>query len=87
MPMMNIRIDDQGEQRCYWCGGKHFTQKRTFRAKATLGVGALVTAKKLQCQTCGRYNKTGRAVPFTTPANGDRTMAEKMARAREDRGV
>lgn len=52
-------------------GGKNFDEKRTFRAKAAIGVGALLTHKKLKCQDCGEYNQTGNAKPFTGPA-GDR---------------
>lgn len=41
--------------------------KRTFRSKMLVGVGALLTKKKLKCQTCGEYNDTGSAKPFTGP--------------------
>ena len=34
------------------------------RAKLLVGVGALLTEKKLKCQTCGEYNDTGNAQPF-----------------------
>ena len=30
--MQDIRIDDEGNQRCWNCGGKNFDEKRTFRA-------------------------------------------------------
>jgi hypothetical protein len=46
---------------------KGLLAKRTFRAKLMVGVGALLTKKKLKCQTCGEYNDTGNAQPFTGP--------------------
>ncbi|MGZ7086013.1 MAG: DUF2510 domain-containing protein [Ilumatobacteraceae bacterium] len=46
---------------------KGLLAKRTFRAKMLVGVGALLTKKKLKCQTCGEYNDTGNAEPFTGP--------------------
>lgn len=79
--MKDIRIDTDGNQRCWNCGSKSFTQKRTFRAKAlggvsgvvTLGVAAaatpLVTKKKLKCQACDEYNDVGSAKPWTGPSN------------------
>ncbi len=70
--MQDIRIDDEGNQRCWKCGGKNFDEKRTFRSKATLGVGALLTHKKLKCLKCGEYNQTGNAKPFTGPMTGMR---------------
>ena len=33
-----------------------------------VGVGALLTKKKLKCQTCGEFNDTGNAKPFDGPA-------------------
>ena len=68
--MQDIRIDDEGNFRCWKCGGKNFDSKRTFAAKAAIGVGALLTHKKLKCQTCGEYNDTGNAKPFV-PAGGE----------------
>lgn len=65
--MKNVRIDDNPELRCWNCGGKGFTEKRTTRSKMIVGVGALVTKKKLKCQTCDGYNDTGNAEPFTGP--------------------
>jgi len=32
-----------------------------------LGVGAMLTKKKLKCQTCGEYNDTGSAKPYDGP--------------------
>ena len=62
--MKNIQVDTDGNQRCAYCGGKNcFTLKRTFRSKMLFGVGALLTDKKLKCQLCGEYNKTGSAEP------------------------
>ena len=61
--MKNVKIDEDGEARCWKCGSKSFREKRTVRAKvigtATIGVGALATKKKLQCNKCGKYNDVG----------------------------
>lgn len=57
--MKNIKMDENGEARCWNCGGKSFRQKRTFRSKVAVGVGALLTKKKLQCNQCGKYNDVG----------------------------
>lgn len=62
--MQDIRIDETGAHRCWKCGGRNFDHKRTFRSKASLGVGAVLTHKKLKCQDCGEYNDTGHAKPF-----------------------
>jgi DNA-directed RNA polymerase subunit RPC12/RpoP len=67
--MKDIRIDQDGELRCWNCGSKGFTEKRTFRSKALVGVGALMTKKKLKCQVCGEYNDTGNARPYQGPAS------------------
>ncbi len=66
--MNNIRIDADGTPRCWNCGSKALTEKRTFRSKAAVGVGALLTKKKLKCQRCGEYNDTGNGKPWTGPA-------------------
>lgn len=65
--MKDVRIDQAGELRCWNCGGKGLTEKRTLRSKATFGVGALLTKKKLKCQVCGEYNDTGSAKPYGGP--------------------
>lgn len=65
--MKDIRVDSEGEFRCWNCGNKGLLAKRTFRSKMFVGVGALLTKKKLKCQTCGEYNDTGNAQPFTGP--------------------
>lgn len=92
--MLNIQIDDAGTLHCAKCGATSFTQKRTFASKAVLGVGALLTSKKLKCQACGTYNQTGNAKPFTgqsaaaedddayvpTAEEADDAMAEADAR-------
>src|ERR687892_780817 len=67
--MKNVRMDENGELRCWNCGSKGFTEKRTFRSKAMVGVGALLTKKKLKCQVCGEYNDTGNAKPYEGPAS------------------
>jgi type II secretory pathway pseudopilin PulG len=63
----DIRVDSEGEFRCWNCGNKGLLEKRTFRAKMLVGVGALLTKKKLKCQTCGEYNDTGNAKPYEGP--------------------
>ena len=65
--MKDIRIDDSGDFRCWKCGGRNFTEKRTLRSKAAVGVGALLTKKKLKCQSCGEYNDVGNAKPYAGP--------------------
>lgn len=65
--MKDIRVDADGEFRCWNCGNKGLLAKRTFRSKLLIGVGALLTKKKLKCQTCGEFNDTGNAKPFTGP--------------------
>ena len=64
--MKDIRVDSEGEFRCWNCGNKGLLEKRTFRSKMLIGVGALLT-KKLKCQTCGEYNDTGNRKPYDGP--------------------
>ncbi len=59
--MRNVQVDGSGELHCWNCGASAFTQKRTFRSKALVGVGAFATRKKLQCQVCHKYNDVGTA--------------------------
>ena len=65
--MKDVRVDADGEFRCWNCGNKGLIAKRTLRSKVLVGVGALLTKKKLKCQTCGEYNDTGNAKPYTGP--------------------
>lgn len=68
--MKNIRFDTDGIPRCWNCGAKGFTEKRTFRSKVLgLGVGSLATKKKLKCQRCGEYNDPGNGRPYDGPAS------------------
>ncbi|MGD0083550.1 MAG: SHOCT domain-containing protein [Acidimicrobiales bacterium] len=67
--MKDVRIDRDGSLRCWNCGAKGFTEKRTLRSKALVGVGALLTKKKLKCQNCGEYNDTGNEKPYEGPAD------------------
>jgi len=67
--MKDVRVDSDGEFRCWNCGNKGLLAKRTFRSKVLIGVGALLTKKKLKCQTCGEYNDTGNAKPYDGPAD------------------
>ena len=65
--MKDIRIDSNGDPRCWNCGGKGFTEKRTTRSKVMFGVAALATKKKLKCQRCGEFNDTGSGKPWDGP--------------------
>lgn len=66
--MQDVRIDDQGRQRCFNCGGFNFTQQRTTRSKVAFGIGALLANQKLRCVRCGEYNDTGSGKPYSGPA-------------------
>lgn len=70
--MKNVKVDQEGNLRCWKCGGKQFLAKRTGRAHVigylTVGVGALATKKKLKCQQCGEYNQVGNAEPYAERA-------------------
>ena len=87
--MKDIRIDGDGEYRCWNCGGKGLLAKRTLRSKAMCGVGALLTKKELKCQTCGEYNDTGGAKPYDGPASRkyrkmyDQEQSKKTATQRQ----
>lgn len=65
--MKDVRVDSEGALRCWNCGNTGLLAKRTLRSKMLVGVGALLTKKKLKCQTCDEYNDTGNAKPFTGP--------------------
>lgn len=65
--MKSVRIDTTGQTRCWNCGCTGFKEKRTFRSKMLVGVGALITKKKLKCNACGEYNQTGNAKPYKGP--------------------
>lgn len=71
--MKDIRVDSDGELRCWNCGQRSFKEKRTMRAKVaggvTVGVGMMATKKKMQCRVCNEYNDTGSAKPYTGPAS------------------
>lgn len=62
--MKDVQVGADGQLVCAHCGSVNaFTQKRTFRSKALVGVGALLTHKKLKCLVCGGYNQTGNSAP------------------------
>jgi hypothetical protein len=54
--MNDVRIDEYGEQRCWSCGAEGFTVSRPRWIWLLLGPSALMTKKKLKCQSCGKYN-------------------------------
>mgnify|MGYP000170900832 CR=1 FL=1 len=86
--MKNVCVDTEGELRCWNCGNKAFTEKRTVRSKVLLGTAALLTKKKLKCQVCGEYNDTGEADPYTGPASKKyRKMYEAELAAQSDAGA
>ena len=86
--MKDIRVDSDGEFRCWNCGNKGLLAKRTFRSKMLVGVGALLTKKKLKCQTCGEYNDTGNAKPYTGPeARKWRKQYEKVQASKSAAGI
>lgn len=66
--MKDVRIDEDGATRCWNCGAKNLTPQRTFRSKIALGVGAVLTKKKLRCPRCGEYNDVGNGQPYDGPA-------------------
>ena len=69
MGMRNVRVDTEGDLRCWHCGCTSFTEKRTFRAKFLVGVSSLLTKKKLKCKVCDEYNDVGNAQPYKGPAS------------------
>ena len=70
--MEDIRIDKDGLPRCWNCGSKGFTEKRTFRAKATAvgaglltvgvagGAAALLTKKETEVPTLRQIQRHGK---------------------------
>lgn len=91
--MEDIRVDEDGVFRCWNCGGRNFTEKRTGRAKVfggtagvlTFGVAGaavpLLAKKRLRCQSCNKYSATGNAKPWTgltlTPKPSAKTNVTK----------
>lgn len=67
--MKDVRFDPDGSPRCWNCGSRAFTEKRTTRSKVLVGVGTMLTKKKLKCQRCGEYNDTGNGKPYDGPAS------------------
>ncbi len=66
--MKNIRFDADNNPRCWNCGSKGFTEKRTVRSKVLgLGVGSPATKQKMKCQRCGKYNDPGNGRPYRGP--------------------
>lgn len=78
--MKDVRIDQDGELRCWKCGARGFTEKRTARSKVLVGVGALATKKKLKCQSCGEYNDVGNAKPYK-PTKAEQKSTTTVAAA------
>lgn len=59
--MKDAKLDKEGRLVCAVCGSHELLYKRTFRSKITTGPFALLTHKKLKCQSCGEYNQVGNA--------------------------
>jgi large subunit ribosomal protein L7/L12 len=84
--MKSTVIDADGNVTCPNCGAKNnFTSKRSGKAKgwgiATIGVFAVAMPKRLQCQGCGTYLKTGGMAARSTTS----TRAASAAGARTAR--
>ncbi|MBI2692614.1 MAG: SHOCT domain-containing protein [Solirubrobacterales bacterium] len=85
--MKRTYVDADGNVTCPKCGAKNsFTSKRSGKAKvlgvATVGVGAVATVKRLQCQGCGTYLKTGGSPPPAGEGAVDSSSAEHAVRLR-----
>jgi DNA-directed RNA polymerase subunit RPC12/RpoP len=81
--MKNIRFDTDGTARCYNCGSKGFTEKRTVRSKVMgLGIGSMATKKKMKCQRCGKYNDPGNGRPYDGPSSRKYRMVWEAERAK-----
>jgi hypothetical protein len=65
--MRDICVDVEGQQRCWNCGGRNFTQQRTTRSKVAFGIGAALTKPKLRCVRCNEYNDVGNAKAYQGP--------------------
>jgi hypothetical protein len=92
--MKDIRVDENGQLRCWNCGGKDLLDRRTGRAHVTgwvtVGIGALATKKKLRCKACGKYNDTGSAKPYKgsaleVTANREKELKELAQKRKESR--
>lgn len=66
--MKNILVDQEGALRCPSCKGTNFDLKRSFKAKVTFGVGALLLPKRIKCLGCGLMCKGGNAEQWVDPA-------------------
>lgn len=77
--MQDIRVDEDGRNRCWNCGGSGFTEGRTTRAKLAVGVGAFLTKKKQRCTRCGEWNDVGSAKPYTGPASSKYRKLEQRS--------
>ncbi|MDZ4233246.1 MAG: DUF2510 domain-containing protein [Dietzia sp.] len=72
----SVRIDVDGELRCWNCGSKNLETRRRTKSKffgAAIGVAvigplgaaaALAAKKRLRCQGCGEYNDVGSPEPI-----------------------
>lgn len=78
--MKDVQIDDNSEMRCWNCGGKGFTEKRTARSKAAVGVGVLATKKSSNTRPAGSTTTLTRL----SPSQG-RRVGSTGSRGRNDR--
>lgn len=67
--MRDVRIDDDGELRCWKCGCAQLQSGRTRRSWVLLGLSALATKSKFRCARCGAYNQVGHGKPYRGPLN------------------
>ncbi len=58
--MRVVAVDEQGHQRCWWCGGLELSPARITRETVVLGFHATPTRPTLRCAHCGEYNDVGR---------------------------
>lgn len=77
--MRDVRIDRDGNLRCWNCGATAFTSRRTgtfwavviIGGALTIGILALLAVvfvkPKLQCQVCNEWNRPGHAQPYGGP--------------------
>lgn len=69
--MQNVKVDGDGQLRCWSCGGRNLITQRSKMGWKFLFLGffALFSRKHLRCQQCGAMNRTGNAEPFTDRSN------------------
>lgn len=64
--MRRVRVDGDGELRCWHCGGRSFRDRRTLKGAVAFG---FLASKKLKCHVCGQWNQGGHAAPHRGPSS------------------